>query len=209
MIVVEVDLHPGGGPDRSQTLALVVIWNDETGIGAVGNYGYAIVHRPARGRGPGYPGLVAQGLRNVDHRGHLTGIPRNDVSHLTLVAAVLNDYHRSRKPKGSLPSNATYLGYARETIDDVLRRFPPGQRTDAYNVCVNALRYAVVPMDLKQLFDDTAAHGVDDDRTTDVDTLRTRAHALIDRAVALAETRPVTAILPPTYDQWAARTKTS
>jgi len=44
MVVVKIELHPGGDPEKARPLGLVVISNDGTGSDEQGNYDVALAH---------------------------------------------------------------------------------------------------------------------------------------------------------------------
>lgn len=98
MIVVEVELHPGGDWRRASVTALVVVWNDQTGTATVGNYRYAIAYPATReaaqgSRPPGWAVTVAESDPPgwTVHRGRVEGVPRTDPTNLNVVAAVIRE----------------------------------------------------------------------------------------------------------------------
>jgi len=97
VIVVEVELHPGGNPRSAWggVTALLVIWNDRTGTDTVGNYRYAALTPRSRraSQEPRPRDWAVHVGAGIDpdgwavHRGRVEGVPRTDSANLNVVAA--------------------------------------------------------------------------------------------------------------------------
>jgi hypothetical protein len=83
MIVVTIELWPGGDQQRKQLLGAVTIANDTSGTQMVGNYHYALAKR--RGEG-------------AWRQGQVKGFPRQRLGAYDLLFRVLRSAVGSRNP---------------------------------------------------------------------------------------------------------------